>query len=429
VPSTDELREIIAAHGAAARRVAEGGLDGVELHDHEFFLHAQMLSPVWNERTDEYGGSFDNRLRFMVETLEAMRAAVGPEFVVGLRLKAADVLEGGMDVEDYVEVLHRLEAMHLIDYVNLSGGDAHFHHGPMPRPEGEWLELIRVHRSATTLPIMHAGRLSTAELAERALAENVIDIAVMTKSHIADGQFTRKIFEGRPEDIWFCTRCLQSCHGNIAKMTCVYNPVTSREKDWAELQPAEVKRTILVIGAGPAGMEAAITAAARDHAVTVWERETRVGGQIWTGAGSPLRRSWARIAEFYERQSRSGRFDVCLDKEATVADIVAREPDVVVIATGSSPNRLELGSGPPVLTVHEVIAGAADGARHVVLFDHEGFSRPLVAADYLSARGIKVNFVTSLLQVCPLAEGHMLDEMIQQLWVARRSILAGKQSD
>ncbi len=415
VPSTQELRGIIAAHGAAARRVAEGGLDGVELHAHEFFLHAQMLSPVWNERTDEYGGSFDNRLRFLCETLEAMRTATGPDFVVGVRLKAADMLPGGMDVEEYQEVLRRLEAASLIDYVNLSGGDAHHHHGPMPRPEGEWLPLIKAHRATTGVPIMHAGRLSTPELAERALAEGIVDIAVMTKSHIADGQFARKVYEGRLDDIRFCTRCLQSCHGNIAKMTCVYNPVTSRETEWAELKPAATRRRVLVVGAGPAGMEAALTAAKRGHEVTVLEQGERVGGQIWTGAGSPLRRPWARIAEFYERQANKGLFEVRLGTQATAASVLEQRPDVVVIATGSTPVRFDLPGGPPALTVHEVIGGAADSARRVVLFDCEGFSRPLVAADYLSARGIAVDFVTSLLQVAPAVEGHMLDEMLQQL--------------
>ena len=414
-PSTEEMRGIIAAHGAAARRVAEGGLDGVELHAHECFLHAQILSPVWNLRTDEYGGSFDNRLRFLVDTLAAMRQAVGPDFVVGVRLKAADMLEGGMDALDYQEVLRRLEALQLIDYVNLSGGDARFHHGPMPRPEGEWLSLIRDHRAATSLPIMHAGRLATAELAERAIAEGIVDIAIMTKSHIADPHFTRKVYEGRLDDIRFCTRCLQSCHGNIPKMTCVYNPVTSREREWAELQPAAARRRVLVVGAGPAGMEAALIAAQRGHAVTVFEQADRIGGQVWVGAGSPLRKPWARIAEYYERQSRKGLFEVRLGTCATAEQVLHYRPDAVVIATGSQPKRLELPGGPAALTVHEAIQGAADGARRVVVFDQEGFSRSLVAADYLSSRGIELDSVTSLLQVTPAVEGHMLDEMIQQL--------------
>jgi pyruvate/2-oxoglutarate dehydrogenase complex dihydrolipoamide dehydrogenase (E3) component len=172
---------------------------------------------------------------------------------------------------------------------------------------------------------------------------------------------------------------------------------------------------VVVVGAGPAGMETALTAAQRGHHVTVFEKGDRVGGQIWVGAGSPLRRNWARIAEFYERQARKGLFEVRLRQEATVDTILACDPEAIVIATGSQPKRLEISDGPAAFTVHEVVAGALDGARHVVLFDREGFSRPLVAADYLSARGVVVEFVTSLLQVCPLVEGHMLDEMIGRL--------------
>ncbi|HMP40588.1 MAG TPA: FAD-dependent oxidoreductase, partial [Roseiflexaceae bacterium] len=398
-PTIAQLHELIVAHGAAARRVREGGLDGVELHAHELFLHAQLLSPVWNERDDEYGGSFENRLRFLIETLHAMRDAVGRDYVVGVRLKAADMLEGGMDAEEYCEVLRRLESLQLVDYVNLSGGDAHFHHGPMPRREGEWIDLIRMHRAATRLTIMHAGRLNTAELAEQALAEGVIDVAVMTKTHIADPHFTRKVFEGRNDDIRFCTRCLQSCHGNLWHMTCVYNPLTGREREWATMVPADAPQRVVIVGAGPAGMEAALTAAQRGHRVTVFERAARVGGQIWAGAASPLRRPWARIAEFYSRQAAKGLCDVRLGVEATVDSVLAEAPDVVVIATGSQPLRMALPGGAPVFTVHEALEGAADTAAKVVIFDREGFSRPFVVADALSARGIQVAFLTALAEV------------------------------
>lgn len=414
-PSTDELRAIFQAHGDAARRVRAGGLDGVELHAHEFFMHAQLLSPVWNDRDDEYGGSFENRLRGLVETLQAMRDAVGRDFVVGVRLKADDMRDGGMDAEEYCEVLRLLEQRDLVDYVNLSGGDAHFHHGPMPRPEGEWIDLIRPHRAATKLTIMHAGRLSTPELAERALADGVIDIAVMTKTHIADAHFTRKVFEGRIDDIRFCTRCLQSCHGNLWKMTCVYNPLTGREQEWSPLVPATVSKRVLVVGAGPAGMEAALTAAQRGHQVTVLEQAERVGGQIWAGAASPLRRPWARIAEFYERQSRTGLFEVRLGVRATADDILAARPDAVIVATGSHAQHLDLPGGPPSRTVQEVVAGAVDAARRVVVFDREGLTRAFVAADYLSSYGIEVVFLTALLEVGPLLDAHMRDELIQRL--------------
>jgi dimethylglycine catabolism A len=198
-------------------------------------------------------------------------------------------------------------------------------------------------------------------------------------------------------------------------MACVYNPVTSRERDWAELKRAERRKRVIVIGAGPAGMEAALIAAHRGHEVTVLEKSGEIGGQVLVGAGSPLRKSWMRIAEFYQRQSRKGLFDVRLNSPATAENVLALKPDAVVIATGSRPNRLDIRNGAAALTVHETIAGKADNAKKVVLFDNEGFNRPLVAADYLSSRGIAVHFVTSREQVCAAFEGMMLEEMIHQL--------------
>lgn len=425
IPSMQELQDLIHSFAAAARRAAAGGVDGVELHSHESFLHAQMLNPLWNTRTDAYGGSLENRLRFLIETLRAMRTAIGPDLPLGVRLKADDMEQRGMGPGEYRQVLARLEADGLVDYVNLTGGDGRFHHGPSPRPEGEWLPLVRGLRADTRLVVMHAGRIATPEMAEAALREGVVDVVCMTKTHIADPHFTRKVFENRLDDIRFCTRCLQSCHGeSSAFMTCVYNPRTSREHIWPDLTPASSRRRVVIIGAGPAGMEAALTAAERGHEVIVLEKNARVGGQIWTAAGSPLRQPFARIAEFYERQARKGLFEVRLETEASADLVLGLQPDAVVVATGSVPSRVHIpglqplsgvGSEARIFTVHEVVAGMADDARHALILDREGFNRPLVAADYLSSRGVAVEFVTPLPQVCPKVEVMMLDEMITHL--------------
>jgi len=426
VPSLEDLQRLIAAFGAAAGRAAEGGVDGLEIHSHESFLHAQMLNPLWNTREDAYGGPLENRMRFLIETLQAMRAAIGPDLPLGVRLKLDDMAQRGMNAAEYREVVRELETRGLVDYVNVTGGDGRFHHGPMPRPEGEWLGLVREMRADTKLVLMHTGRIATPEMAEQALAEVGVDIVCMTKTHICDPHFARKVYENRLDDIRYCTRCLQSCHGKMHLMTCVYNPVTSREVEWAELKPVERKRRVVIVGGGPAGMEAALTAAQRGHLVTVLEREARVGGQIWAGAASPLRRNWARIAEFYARQVAKGQFEVRLNTEATPETVLNLAPDVVVIATGSRPNRLEIPGGPSALTVHEVIAGKADTARHVVLFDREGFNRALVAADYLSSRGIELDVVSSLPQICGNRRGDAAGGDAGAPPGARRPLPAGR---
>jgi len=415
VPSLDKLQSLVAAFGAAAGRAAEGGADGLELHAHESFLHAQMLNPLWNTRTDAYGGSLENRMRFLRETLQAMRAAIGPDLPLGIRLKLDDMAQRGMTIEEYITVAQILEAEHEVDYILFSGGDGRFHHGPMPRPEGEWLPLIRRMRAAVRLPLMHAGRITTPEMAEQALANGDVDIVCMTKTHICDPHFTRKVQENRLDDIRYCTRCLQCCHGAMDRMTCVYNPATSREREWIPLVPALRAKRVVIVGAGPAGMECALHAAARGHVVTVLEQSNRVGGQVHYGAASPLRRSWARIAEFYERQSRKGLFEVCLNTTVDVETVLAFRPDAVVIATGSRPKRLEIVGGSSALTVHEALDGACDTARSVVVYDNEGFNRPGVVADYLSARNITVYYLSPRPRLSITGDGMMLEEMTVQL--------------
>jgi N,N-dimethylglycine/sarcosine dehydrogenase len=428
VLSIEELHELNAEFGKATRRCVEAGCDGIELHSHEWFFHSQMINPMWNRRTDQYGGSLENRMRFMLETLTEMRNLTGPVRVIGVRLKCDDMEQRGNSLEDYKEIVRRLEATKLIDYVLFTGGDARLHHGPMPRPEREWLGLIKEHKANTKLVVMHAGRIMDAASADRAIAEGIVDVVCMTKAHIADGKFTAKVFAGNENDIRQCTRCLQACHHAMHRMTCVYNPLTSRELMWGfDLKPAERKKRAVVIGAGPAGMEFAVTASARGHEVIVLEKSNRIGGQVLIGGGSPWRKPWLKIAEFYERQRVKGEFDVRLNTPATVDLVKSLAPDMIIVATGSTPNQLTLASpGPRVLTVHELIAGQADGAKNAIVVDREFSNRPWPALDYLSSRGAKVHFVTPRLIVGEgIVETWTLDEYLRQLISRGVSFLPG----
>jgi thioredoxin reductase len=329
-------------------------------------------------------------------------------------LKADDMEQAGPDPTDYRFVIRELERLALVDYVLLTGGDARLHHGPMARPDGEWIPLVADLKQGTNLPIMHAGRITTAEMAEEALASGAMDVVVMTKSHIAEPHFVKKVFEGRLDDIRFCTRCLQGCHGTMDRMTCVYNPLTSRELAWSTLPPLTRRKKVVIVGAGPAGMEAAITASARGHEILVLEKSEQVGGQVLTGTQSPTRKLWRRIAEFYERKAKQGAFEVRTGVEATAEAILAEAPDSVIIATGSTPNRLTgAGLAHEVATVHEALAGKIDQAKTVVILDREGFMRPIVVADRLTSLGAKVHFITPHQRLSPVAEGWTMDELLR----------------
>ncbi|MBT3265888.1 FAD-dependent oxidoreductase [Candidatus Poribacteria bacterium] len=410
-----ELRELAAAFGAAAGRAVEGGIDGLELHAHEGFLHAQFLSPRVNRRTDEYGGSLEGRARFVVETLEAMRDAIGSDVPLGVRLKADDQEPTGMAVEEYVDLVTRIESLGLVDYLSLTAGDGGLHHGPMTRPDGEWLPFVAQVKEATSLPIMHAGRITTPEMAEQALTDGALDIVCMTKAHIADPHFTRKARDGERDRIRLCARCLQSCIGAMEHMSCVYNPVTSREREWADLKPAGTRKTVVIIGAGPAGMEAAITAHARGHEVTVLEASDRVGGQVHAAASSPMRAMFARVAEFYQREADRGDFTVTYGVRATADSVAALQPNAVVVATGSVERRGAAPGDGPIRTVGEMLAADVTPGTSVLVVDRSGAMNALGLVDYLSHSGARAQYVTPAGRTCHAVEGMTREDMLRKL--------------
>jgi 2,4-dienoyl-CoA reductase (NADPH2) len=402
--TVEDLQDIGASIARGARRAVEGGVDGVELHAHEGYLFAQLLSPRENVRTDQYGGSLENRSRLMVETLRAMREAVGSDVPIGVRLRGDDAAPGGMTLDDYIELVRMIEAMGLVDYFHITAGTGQF--GPMNRPEGEALPNAGRIREHTRLPVMHAGNITDPFMAEQALADGMVDVVGMTRTHIADPHFTRKVFEGRLDDIRYCMRCVQSCIGKMEYLTCVYNPVTGREREWAELQPATLRKRVVVVGAGPAGMEAALIAAERGHDVVVLERSDRVGGQVWAAAAAPLRRKFGEVASFYERQARKGLFDVRLNVDADADAVLALKPDAVVVATGSVPRPasvpVEGQEAPrPATTVLEALGlpESATSSGRAVIIDREGQMRAFVVADLLNDRGMDVEFLSPFFEV------------------------------
>ena len=412
--SADELKRIAADCGRAAGRAVEGGADGVELHAHEGFLFAQFLSGRTNRRDDAYGGDLRNRMRLMTDSLERMREAVGDRVPLGVRLKADDREHGGVSAEEYLEVVARLEEAGVVDYLSLTAGDGGLHHGPMARPDGEWLPLVDRIKRSTALPVMHAGRITTPEMAEQALADGSADVICLTKAHIADGEFARKVYENRPRDIKLCTRCLQQCIGQMEQMSCVYNPLTSRERAWANPAPARRAKRVLIVGGGPAGIEAAAVAAERGHDVTVWEASDRLCGTIRLAASVPTRKLWGRIADYYERRAGRGDFALHLNRRATRESVGDFGADEVVIATGATPRVAEV-SGANVRPPSSVLLDPPAGARAAVVADLSGDVQALLAAEALCDLGIRVVFLKPDWHSSHRAEAMSREEVMNRL--------------
>ena len=422
--SVQALSEIVRSFGQSAYRAKAGGMDGVELHAHESYLHAQFLSPVYNKRNDEYGGSLVNRARLVIETLSAIRLAVGDDFVVGVRLKARDFHPSGMGEEDYIRLIRILTAKRLIDYVSLTAGTDHVHHGPMYLPDGELLPIVAKIRSEIDVPVIHSGRITDARLAEEALASGQVDLVGMTKAHIADPHFVKKVIEGRPEDIRHCIRCLDCLE--IEPVACLYNPVTRRELDWGELRASPAPRRVLIVGAGPAGMEAALTSAGRGHDVVVLEKSLQVGGQVRLAGAGPLRSKFAEVANFYERQAAKGLFDLRVGVDATPDTVLNENPDVVLVATGSRPLRPAVPGldADHLFAVNDVLLGDTDSAAKVLVVDRYGHAPAFVAADYLSSKNIEVEFVAALDRVAQhmgFRDGTLLFQKLSERGVSFRA--------
>ena len=395
--SAEDLEDLAACCGRAAWRARAGGADGVELHAHQHHLYSQFLSPACNRRDDGYGGDFVGRARLLVDSLTAMRRAVGEDYVVGVRLKAHDMHPDGYDEQDCVRLIELLRSKGLIDYVSLTVGGAVHHTGSLYLAEAAQLDRVARVRRAIDLPVIHAGGIVTPEVAEAALAEGCLDVVGITKGHFADAHFVNKLREGRREEIRLCIRCQYCCDGGEGPVGCIYNPVTGREQDWGNTSPAPVQRRVVIVGAGPAGMEAAIAASERGHEVIVLEKADRVGGQVNLAGAAPLRRGFSTIAEFYQRQAASGRFEMRFGVEATSDYILAMEPETVILATGSEPVRAQIdGCESKPLTVHEVLEGKADGCSKVLIVDRDGHAPAFVAADHLSCAGVSVTLVAAM---------------------------------
>ncbi len=404
----EQIAMLVRAFGDATRRCREGGLDGVELSFAHNHLVDQFWSPLFNRRTDEYGGTLENRMRFGFEVLREIRRQVGRDWVVGARISGDEMTDGGLTAGDMAEIARRLAASGLVDFLSIIGGAAHtlplqaLAVANMASPHGLFVPLAAAIKAAVPgMPVFHAGRIVDPVHADRILADGSIDLVGMTRALIADPDMPRKAREGRLDDVRPCVGANAGCIDRIYQgkpVTCIQNPGTGRETELGEPVPAASPRRVVVVGAGPAGLEAARVAALRGHRVVLFEREAQVGGQVLIAARAPVRTELTGILRFLARQVDKLPIDRRLRVEASPDTVLAESPDVVIIATGSHPHVPALRGldGKHVVTDWDVLLDRVEVGERVVVVDDVHTQRGLSTAEHLLDRGRRVEVISRL---------------------------------
>lgn len=409
----EDIREIVAGYAAAATRMKRAGLDAVTIHGlHNTYFLGQFASPWVNRRTDAYGGSFDNRLRIVGEVVRAVRDAVGRDFAVGLQMSGDDFDPRGLSADDYTEIARRLDATAALDWIMVKAGrfGLSFEVPDMQHPSATWLHLAaRIKAVVRNVKVGVVGRVDPWQ-AEGIVRSGQADLVAMTRQHIADPETVNKLREGRAHDIRPCLGCNQGCVDTLNKhraITCTVNPAVGREREIGIGTLARVPepRRVVVVGGGPAGLKAAEIAARRGHRVILLEASDRLGGQVTVAARAPYRRDLIAAVDWLAQQVGALGVDVRLKTLASADDVLALEPDLAVVATGSRPTTRAIGlighgvEDPPeterVTTAYDVLAGwSHPSGRVVVVDDGEGSFKSASVAEALLDGGCAVTLVT-----------------------------------
>jgi 2,4-dienoyl-CoA reductase-like NADH-dependent reductase (Old Yellow Enzyme family)/thioredoxin reductase len=399
-----DIERIVADYAAAAQRMQAAGLDGIEFEAYGHLMDG-FWSPATNRREDAYGGSLENRIRFSMQVIDAVRDAVGADFVVGIRMVADEDWEKGLSRDEGVEIARRIAASGKVDFLNVIRGhietDAALTEvipiaGMRSSPH---LDFAGEVRAQAKVPVFHAARIADVATARHAIAEGKLDMVGMTRAHIADPHIVAKVMAGEEHRIRPCvgaTYCLDRIYEG-GEALCIHNAATGREASIPHViarADGPAKR-VVVVGAGPAGLEAARVAAERGHAVTVLEAASKAGGQIRLAALNPRRREligivdW-RLAEL-DRHGVEIRYDVWAEPGA----VLGLDPDVVVVATGGMPQPPDMEEGGELVTSSwDIIAGAAAPAERVLVYDDNGGHPGMTAAEMAAAAGSQVELVS-----------------------------------
>jgi 2,4-dienoyl-CoA reductase-like NADH-dependent reductase (Old Yellow Enzyme family)/thioredoxin reductase len=393
----DEIQELVACHGEAARRARDAGFDFVEIHAAHGYLISEFLAPNANRRTDDYGGSFENRARFLLEILSAIKVRCGSDFPVGVRYNGTDHVAGGWTLEEALRLAPRLQAAGA-DWLHVSAGV----YGSFPvtipsmyEPLGLFVHLAEAVKKTVTIPVIAVGRIKDPVMADRLIAEGRVDLVAMGRAHIADPELAAKAAQGRLHELRPCIGCCRGCIESVLALgeaTCVMNPEMGREYLLEHAAPAAAPRKILVVGAGPAGLSCARLLALRGHRVVVVEERDRTGGALVYAASAPGRSELWELVEYFTAELKRLGVEIRIGTEISPELVGELAPDAAVVATGAVPRLPEIAglfdSGLELSTVADVLSGAAvPGARVVVLGSDQA---AMVTADFLAQGGREV---------------------------------------
>ena len=410
-----EIEELIEAHISAAVRCQKGGFQGVEVWAAYHSLLDQFWTPWSNQRTDKWGGSLENRTRLSRTIIEGIRRACGDEFIIGLAISTSDSFDVTLQGEALAEIVARHDATGHIDYVTCGHGGYLDFERLMPTflyadkltaPFTEELKKVVKHAKVTS-----EAHIRTPENAEAVIASGQADMVSIVRGQIADPHLARKTMEGRSEDVRGCISCNQMCWGRRSRdywISCLINPSAGREFEWGgdRFKPAANPRHIVVVGAGPAGLEAARAAAERGHRVDIFEAQPRIGGQFRLAGQQPRRAQILDLLDWYERQFEKLQVRLHLNSFVEAEDIRALNPDAVVLSTGSLPDedgfqrwmpdrdRLPGIDSGNVYSPEDVMRREAKLGDHVILYDEGGNWRGLGTAWAMAEQGKKVTIVT-----------------------------------
>ncbi|MFH1123218.1 MAG: mycofactocin system FadH/OYE family oxidoreductase 2 [Pseudomonadota bacterium] len=407
----EEIVECIEYFSKSSTYAVEGGFDGIELQMGHSSLIRQFLSPATNFREDEYGGNFENRLRFCLQVIDGVRKAVGPDFTLGVRLDADEMHPGGgLTLEDAKKIAVRLEQTSKVDFVDLSLGTFHnlyLVEGSMHTPLAYTVPLSAEIRSVIDLPVFCTNRINDPHLAEKILEDGRADMIGMVRALICDPALPNKARAGRSEEIRHCIACNQGCIGRMAvglRLGCIQNPAVGREKSMGmgTIDPCDQPKKVVVVGAGPAGLEAARVAALRRHQVVLFEKNEEVGGQNMIAGKAAGREEITGVTRWLIRQVNKLDIELRLGLQANEELVLHERPDAVIVATGSLPktNPFPGEYGPPeVVNTREILKGEIEAGQRVLLIDLDGHHQATGTAEFLADQGKSVHMITPSLFV------------------------------